>query len=171
MRPFAENDGAAVYQYWKSDPGWERFNTSVPSGFTHKDASRFVADMCARDRDEKPNWALVHNNVVVGVASLSFDDEHRTALLGYGIHSDLRGRGLCAEATRRVLDCAFSGYPELHTVRAHTDADNGASIRVLQKLGFSEERDSGDKASDGRPTRHGTTFRLLRAEWGVQDGA
>ena len=168
MRPFLEGDGTAVYTYWKSDPGWERFNVSVPSGFTENDADRFVAEMRARDRREKPSWAMVHDNIVVGVASLSFKQDHQTAILGYGICSDLRGRGLCNEAARRILDCAFAAYSELHTIRAHTDAANSASIRVLQKLGFSEEHTSGDSPSDDGKSLREATFRLLRTEWEAQ---
>ena len=138
MRPFEEGDGAAVYAYWKSDPGWEKYNASVPPGFTLQDANDFVEDMCSRDRMSRPNWALVHEDIVVGVVSLSFDGDHCTALLGFGIHAELRGRGLTAEVVARVLDGAFAEYPNLQTVQARTDAKNMASIRVLRKLGFSK---------------------------------
>ena len=81
MRPFAPGDGAAVYAYWRSDPGWERFNTSVPSGFTEKDANDFVAEMCCRRRSDQPHWALVHDNIAVGVVSLTFEEGHKAAIV------------------------------------------------------------------------------------------
>jgi RimJ/RimL family protein N-acetyltransferase len=135
LRPFEETDAAAVYAYWKSDPGWEKYNASVPSGFTQRDASDFIEEMRSRDRMNQPTWAVVHKRIVVGVVSLSLDEEFHSALLGYGIHAELRGRGLTAESVRRVLDAAFAEYPNLRTIKARTDARNLASIRVLEKLG------------------------------------
>ena len=121
MRPFVADDGAAVYAYWKSDPGWERFNESVRRGFSlDRMPASFVLEMSGRDRSSQPNWALVHDHSVVGVVSLSFAIDRTVASVGYGIHADLRGRGLCAEAVMKALDCAFSDYPELGEIRAFT---------------------------------------------------
>ena len=161
LRPFIDGDGPAVYAYWKSDPGWERFNTSVPSDFGERDAGNFVTDMRRRNWRMQPGWALIHDEVVVGVVSLSFLDGHETATVGYGIHAALRGRGLCREAVTKVLDSAFAAYPELQEVCAHTDAENSASIRVLRKLGFSERC----AISEDAHSAAGVTYGLLRAEW------
>lgn len=142
LRPFVYGDGLSVYRYWQSDSGWVRFNQSVPSKFTECDASDFVAEMASRDRNQQPNWALVHQHTVVGVVSLSFDNGHRTATVGYGIHAGLRGRGFCAEAVRLVMESAFAEYAELEQICAFTDQENSASIRVLEKLGFREKADA-----------------------------
>ena len=155
LRPFSSEDGSAVYAYWKSDPGWEKFNESVP-GFTESDASAFVAEMSHRDRGVQPNWAIVHDDGVVGVVSLNFDTGRKSASVGYGIHSRLRGRSLCVEAVEMVMACAFLEHPELDLINAFTDSRNSASIRVLKKLGFSEcsnERESG------------STFCITRSDW------
>ncbi len=156
LRPFSAEDGSAVYAYWKSDPGWERFNISVPSGFTESDADDFVSAMCGRDRSEQPNWAIVHDDRVVGVVSLNFEAGHGTGSIGYGIHADLRGRGLCVEAATAALDSAFATYPALNEIRAYTHKDNHPSVRVVKKMGFIEETGGND---DGR------TFCLLRSAW------
>ncbi len=142
LRPFVPGDGNSVYSYWKSDSGWVRFNESVPSDFTERDASDFVAEMAGRDRNLQPNWALVHQDRVVGIVSLSFDNDHRTATVGYGIHAGLRGRGFCAEAVRLVMENAFAEYGELEQIGAFTDQENSASMRVLEKLGFRENADT-----------------------------
>ncbi|MEM8766091.1 MAG: GNAT family N-acetyltransferase [Pseudomonadota bacterium] len=155
LRPFALSDGPAVYEYWKSDPGWEKFNASVPTGFTASDADAWVVEMICRDRQYQPSWAILHERGVVGVVSLSFENGRRSASLGYGIHADLRGRGLCGEAIDKVLECAFSEDLDLQ-VYAHTDPGNSASIRVLKKMGFSEESAADDA---------GATFCLSRASW------
>lgn len=139
LRPFSAGDAGAVLAYWKSDPAWEQFNASIPSGFVESDAAKFVADMGERDRGDRPNWAIVHEGSVVGVVSLTFEQDRRVAVIGYGVHGDLRGRGLSVEAASTVIREAFVCYPELMRIRAHTDAKNQSSMRVLEKLSFVQE--------------------------------
>ncbi len=165
MRPFLEDDAAAVLAYWKSDPGWERFNASVPSEFTMNDANVFVSEMCARSRKDRPSWAVVHRGLVVGVVSLSFEQDYRITVIGYGVHGDLRGRGLAVEAAQTVIDQAFARYAQLQKIRAHTDPENTASIRVLEKLGFLREGTlRKNQFVKGRLCDE-AVFGLLRGEW------
>ena len=139
LRPFDPTDAGDVFAYWSSDPSWERFNASVPEDFTLADAEDFVERMRERDRRAAPNWALVNEGKVMGVVSLVFEENQQIAVLGYGIHSDLRGRGLTLEAVSAVIDLAFEHHGSLQRIRAHTDPENLASRRVLEKLGFTHE--------------------------------
>lgn len=165
LRPFSADDSAAVLAYWKSDPGWERFNASVPANFTESDAAQFVAEMLERDRLHRPNWAIVHDGAVVGVVSLTFEQDRRIAVIGYGVHADLRGRGLSVEAASKVIDEAFSGHPKLARLRAHTNAENKPSMRVLEKLGFIQEGIlRKNQFVKGRLSDE-AIYGLLRAEW------
>ena len=139
LRPFTQNDANAVFDYWNSDPSWARFNNSVPDDFSESDAEKWVAEMMARVREDRPNWAVIFDGKVVGVVSLSFEQGHRIAVIGYGIHGDLRGRGMSVEAAKTAIDQAFRSYPQLGKIRAHTDAQNASSMKVLEKLNFSCE--------------------------------
>jgi RimJ/RimL family protein N-acetyltransferase len=165
LRPFSVADAHAVFSYWQSDPGWERYNASVPSDFSERDAQAFVTEVCARSREDSASWAVVHRETVVGIVSMTFEQNHRIAVIGYGIHGDLRGRGLSAEAARVVLEHAFAAYPQLRRVRAHTDADNSASIGVLMKLGFSREGTLRRNQFVKNEFRDEVVFGLLREEW------
>ena len=160
LRPFSGEDGRAVYAFWSSDPGWARFNESVPDDFDDGDADDFVRTMMARDRTEAPGWALVHGERVVGVVGLSFAEDRCSAVLGFGIHAELRGRGFCGEAAACVLDAAFAAERSLDVVLARTDRRNRPSMRVLEKLGFAEEREPS-----------GALFRLTRASWRPLDAS
>jgi RimJ/RimL family protein N-acetyltransferase len=170
LRPFSEDDADAVFAYWISDSDWERFNASVPASFTLSDAENFVVEMCARSRDMQPNWAIVHQNVVAGIVSLIFEEHQRIATIGYGIHGDFRGRGFVAEAARTIIDLAFGKHVELGKIRAHTDAQNIASIRVLEKLGFSKEGTLRKNQYVKNELRDEVICGLLREDW-VQRGA
>ncbi|MEM1433861.1 MAG: GNAT family N-acetyltransferase [Pseudomonadota bacterium] len=163
LRPFAAGDGAAVFQYWGSDPGWARFNASVPSNFTEADANSFVAELRSRSRADQPHWALVYHGDVVGVVSLTFDEARETATVGYGIHGALKGRGLCAEAVAAIVDLAFTTYPELKRINARTDSRNRPSQRVLEKLGFSRASARGIDLRGDRQGPHEALFCLARS--------
>ena len=139
LRPFSRADGTAVFDYWSSDPDWPGFNQSVPAGFSETEAEKFVAELISRDRETEPSWAVMLDGKVVGVVSLKFEQSHRVAVIGYGIHGSIRGRGLSGEASRAVIDAAFASYAGLRRIRAHTDARNLSSMRVLEKLGFVQE--------------------------------
>ena len=95
--------------------------------------------MCNRDRRRSPSWAILHQGSVVGVVSLTFEQTDSVAVIGYGVHGALRGQGLSVEAVSAVIDQAFEHHKELEKIRAHTDAENRPSIRVLEKLGFAHE--------------------------------
>ena len=139
LRPIKADDASAVLDYWQSDPSWQRYNASVPKDFHLADAEDFVTTMRNRDRRSAPSWALVHQGIVVGIVSLTLEQDYRIAVIGYGVHGDLRGQGLSVEAAFAVIDQAFEHHAELKKIRAHTDAENLPSVRVLEKLGFSHE--------------------------------
>ncbi len=139
LRPFTRADGSAVFDYWNSDPNWARFNDTVPAEYTETDAEKFVAELMSRDRESQPNWAVTLGGKVIGVVSLKFEQSHRIAAIGYGVHGAVRGQGLSCEAAKAVVEAAFGTYPRLWKIRAHTDAKNVASMRVLEKLGFLRE--------------------------------
>ena len=77
--------------------------------------------------------------------------DNRAGFLGYCLHSDVWGRGYATEASLTLLRLGF-GQLDLHRIATTCDVDNGASARVLEKIGMQRE---------GR-LRHST---LLRGEW------
>jgi RimJ/RimL family protein N-acetyltransferase len=58
--------------------------------------------------------------------------------LGYEVAPAHRGRGLATEATERLLDEAFADS-SVDAVIAHTLAEPGPSVRVLEKAGFTHD--------------------------------
>jgi len=163
LRPFASSDAAAVFAY-SSDAPWAKYQTT-PHPYSEAEAERFVADLILRDRSMKPCWAITSDAEVIGIVSLAFDADHRIVVLGYGIQTLHWGKGLVGEAVSVVLDQSFECYPILSKVRAHTDARNGGSIRVLTKLGFSHEGTlRANQFSKGEYVDE-AIYGLLRPEW------
>jgi len=62
----------------------------------------------------------------------------QNAYLGYWIDKDQQGRGLMTEAVRAATAFAFTAVG-LHRVQAAVMPRNGASLRVLEKVGYRRE--------------------------------
>jgi ribosomal-protein-alanine N-acetyltransferase len=62
----------------------------------------------------------------------------QNAYLGYWIDKDEQGRGLMTDAVRAATAFAFSAAG-LHRVQAAVMPRNGASLRVLEKIGYRRE--------------------------------
>ena len=75
------------------------------------------------------------------VADICFkgEPENGRIAIGYGTYTEFQGKGYMTEAVKLLCDYAFSSFPII-AVTAETDADNIASIKVLQKNGFISKR-------------------------------
>jgi len=105
--------------------------TRVPWPYSEADAERFLTQPAAPMR---PNFliCLRDSNQLVGGIGLSGENE---AELGYWIARAHWGQGYATEAGQAVMALADSSL-RLPRVQARRALDNGASARVLRKLGF-----------------------------------
>jgi RimJ/RimL family protein N-acetyltransferase len=105
----------------------------VPHPYTQKDFCFFMEHVVPSE----PTWAIVmrQSDDLVGVIGLVPHCESRSAELGYYMGRRHWGQGLATEAAQAIVRMALEsmGYAKL-TSRYH--ADNPASGRVLEKLGF-----------------------------------
>jgi RimJ/RimL family protein N-acetyltransferase len=65
--------------------------------------------------------------------------EGTEGLIGYIVHPDFAGRGVASDLARGLLAAAF-GHLGLRRVTAGCNADNLASVRVLEKAGMRREQ-------------------------------
>jgi RimJ/RimL family protein N-acetyltransferase len=75
---------------------------------------------------------------LIGGIGLEVKKKHNTAELGYWIGKPYWGKGYCTEAVGAMVEFGFTTLC-LRKVFAEHFADNPASGRVLEKLGFSYE--------------------------------
>ena len=80
-------------------------------------------------------FRILHHGVEVGHLSFKIGDTEHIRLVaghvGYGIFPPFRGQGLAAQACRALAPFARQHFGELILT---ADPDNGASIRVFEKL-------------------------------------
>lgn len=80
-------------------------------------------------------WLLERDGEAVGFAGFHvFEEMGPAPQLLYALSGTHSGRGLATEAARALV--AFARARGLGRIEAAVDAPNGASIRVLEKLGF-----------------------------------
>ncbi len=80
------------------------------------------------------------DDAMVGVINLSqiFYGPLKSAYLGYALFAGFTGQGYATDAIRLIVRFAFS-HLKLHRIEANIQPDNAASIRVVERLGFSKE--------------------------------
>ena len=90
-------------------------------------------------------WVIeLHDGTNIGGLCFKGLNADGVAEIGYGISEEYQCRGYAAEAVKGVCSWAFRN-PDVKSVEAETDAENGASIRVLEKNGFIADGKFGDE--------------------------
>jgi ribosomal-protein-alanine N-acetyltransferase len=88
------------------------------------------------------NWAqrlrLAPEPTYVGTVQATVCGD-ATALLAYELGTAFRGHGYATESCARVIELLFDGY-SVTRVLADVDTRNRASIRLLERLGFTRGR-------------------------------
>jgi [ribosomal protein S5]-alanine N-acetyltransferase len=164
LRAYRFEDVSDVLAY-ADDEEWGRYLEVVPYPYKRNDAERFLARQVLLNRIEHASWAVIYEGAVVGGINIRFWFDHVLGEMGWSISRSLWNRGLMTEAGKAVLDAAFSTYPSLRRVRAVADARNGASHRVMEKLGMTRE----GTLRQNRLVKGGLIddvwFGILRPEW------
>lgn len=101
----------------------------------------------------------------LGDVSLApIDDRRGWANLGYWIHPDRQGEGYATEAARLAVTHGFDEL-RLHRISATILAQNVASKRVVEKLGFVHEGTKRDDAFLDGAYADREVYAVLRDEW------
>jgi RimJ/RimL family protein N-acetyltransferase len=166
LRPVADTDADALYalqssesvlRYWDAPP-WQGRDR----------ATRFIA-ACRQMADEGTGARLMIERAAdgsfLGWCSVSrWNPDYRSAALGYCLAEAAWGHGYATEAARALLQWAFETL-DLNRVQAEADTRNGASARVLEKLGFVHEGTLREDCVVNGDVSDSWVYGLLRREW------
>lgn len=110
-------------------------------------------------------WGIQMEPGIVGTVTLaSIDRRHRRAELGFALARAFWGRGLILRALPAVIQFAFERLG-LHRIEADADPRNGASMRVLERLGFQREGLLRERYFQLGEVQDAVVFGLLRRDW------
>lgn len=138
LRRFTPAD-AEQFAAYRSDPAVARFQSwdaPVPLEEARQTVERF-----AEGDPEEPGWfqyAVDLDGVLIGDLGLNLSENLMQADLGFTLATPYQGQGYASEAVRGLLHHLFVDR-ELHRVSAEADARNTASVRLLERVGFTRE--------------------------------
>lgn len=175
VRSFCKPDLEAFLAY-RNDPEVYRFQGwKIP--FMRVDGEKFIEKMGDAVPGTPGEWLQLAielkeptqpggQSLVGDVAFHITRSNPRMAYLGYTLARCAWGKGYASEAVSRLLDFLFAEL-KLHRVVADCDVENGASSRLLERLGFRREGHFIDSFWLEREETWGSEYMyaLLEREW------
>lgn len=137
LRAHRESDLPRIVEFAR-DPR-SRAGVPLPSPYGMEQAQEFLDEVCAtwESGTRLGAWAIEVDGSWAGSINLH-PRADGTAELGYGVHPDVRGRGVTTAAARLLVAHAFDDLG-LRTVVWRAAQGNWASRRVVWALGFTHD--------------------------------
>jgi ribosomal-protein-alanine N-acetyltransferase len=138
LRKVRLSDAPAMFATFESDPRVTRFLV-MPTQATIGDAERHAVERVAEWNDDR-RWTYAITLTAAGddqaVGRIALKNNPEGVSVGYALAYRLFGRGIASEAVQALcpIGHALSDY-----FFARVDAENAASIRVLEKCGFEQQ--------------------------------
>lgn len=138
LRPWQSGDEDSLVRYANNRNIWINLRDLFPHPYTRQDAGFWVR--YAQISQIEKNFAVVVGSEAVGSISLKpqSDIYHRSAEIGFWLGEEHWGKGIMTEAVLSVCEFGFSTL-DLIRIYAHVLEWNSASMRVLEKCGFTQE--------------------------------
>ena len=138
-RPPRPEDALAVLASYAGDPevtrylSWRAYERAEP-------LTAFLGDCAAHwERgDGHLAWLLSFKGTATPIGSCGVTLEPGKAMFGYVLARNFWGRGLAAEALTFLVDWSLA-QPGIFRAWAYCDAENPASVRVMEKAGMVRE--------------------------------
>jgi RimJ/RimL family protein N-acetyltransferase len=139
LRPLASTDAAAIARHANDRELWRNMRDALPHPYSEGDG-RFFIEHVAHTNSLTDNFGVEYEGEVVGCIGLirQVDVYRRRAELGYWLGRRVWGRGLATRAVSAMANYATGCY-DLVRLEARVFAWNQASMRVLEKAGFTRE--------------------------------
>ncbi|WP_237059286.1 GNAT family N-acetyltransferase [Microbulbifer sediminum] len=110
-------------------------------------------------------WGLDVEGQLVGTCTLAaIDRANGHGEIGFALARAYRGQGIMARAVRALLEFAF-GPLGMHRVEADVDPRNTASIRLLERQGFTREGLLRERYREEGGFQDALIYGLLRRDW------
>ena len=168
LRPLRPDDLDAVHAF-DSLPGVVRYLYFEPRDreASRINLERMIGQHAIRAPGDRLSLAveLVASGELIGDVILEWSaNEHLQGEIGYVLHPDHHGHGYATEAARELLRMGFE-ILGLHRIFARCDARNGASARVMERLGMHREGHFLENEYIKDEWTDEFTYALLGQEW------
>ena len=137
LRQFTSEDENEIF-FMRSDEEMNKY-TGITKASSLDDARKHIEKINNNIRNnESIMWgiALKDNNKLIGSICLwNIEVEKNQAEIGYVLMPAFQGKGIMQEAVTCIIDHGFNAM-QLDTITADLEADNTASIKLLERTGF-----------------------------------
>ena len=162
LRPFKENDAIDVFECWESDPDVAKYMFWTSHNDIEKTKEWIAFEL---GQIEKPDWfrfalELKDTNELIGTALIYYEKEVECWEIGYNLGKKYWGKGYTTEAMRTVINFAKAEL-NLTQIVGRYAKENPASGKVMDKLGFTCEKDILYECNNGTVLREGIQCRLI----------
>ena len=156
-------DEAALVRHANNWNVWINLRDSFPHPYTEADAKAWVASV--KDQDSVTSFAIVSAGEAIGGIGLTLlsDVARRSAELSYWLGEPYWGRGIATKAVDAIAHYAFATF-DLVRLEAGVLEWNLASVRVLEKVGFTLESRVRKGATEDGKTIDYFLYALVRDE-------
>ena len=165
LRETAAHDVEGIFAL-ESDPVAMRY-WSKPPMRDIAEAQAAVERAMGFFADGNLRWAITRpgeDRLLGHVSLFSFSEQNGRAEIGYGLARAHWGQGFMHEALTAVVDYAF-GTLGLRRIEADTHPGNQASLRALERLGFTREGLLRERWQVGEEISDSAVLGLLAREW------
>ncbi|KAK0745865.1 acyl-CoA N-acyltransferase [Schizothecium vesticola] len=177
LRPFHLSDAPALAIIANNPRVAYNLTSTYPSPYTLDNAHYW----CRTANAASPplNYAIIETSTSALIGSVGFTraahpDKRRALTLGYWLGEAWWGQGLMAEAVSAVVGWAFetwdAGDDRLERVEGCAYARNGASAKVLEKVGFLFEGRKRAAETKGGEVLDLMMYGVTRGDWEARRG-
>jgi len=138
VRSWHLKDVESIVRYANNRKIWLNLRDRFPHPYTRADAQNWV--QIALSAKPETSFAIDLSGQAVGSIGfeLGADVERFSAEVGYWLGEEFWGQGICTLALKIATKYAMETYP-LNRIFAVPFSENLASIRVLEKAGYTKE--------------------------------
>lgn len=143
----------------------DNLRDGLPYPYTEQDGTDYISAMLSADENETFAFAITADGKVIGSIGVfrQGNIHRRTAEMGYYIAEEYWGRGIAAEAVKRICEYVFENS-DIIRICAEPFSHNIASCRVLEKAGFQYEGTLRNNAVKNGRVIDMKMYSLLKAE-------
>lgn len=138
VRSFLPDDVGAIVRYANDREVWLNLRDLFPHPYEPHHAERWLRDV--RSKQPETAFAIASEDGLIGGIGLHIqtDVQCRSAELGYWLGTAFWGRGIATAAVGAVTRWGFE-HLDIDRIFASVFGWNSASVRVLEKSGFTYE--------------------------------
>jgi ribosomal-protein-alanine N-acetyltransferase len=161
LRPLQQGDARAVFEAWESDPKVARYMFWTSHNDINKSFEWVNEEISKISADDWYRWVFITKNAgeLVGTGLLYLEAEYDKFEVSYNLSRKAWGMGYTTEAMREILRFAKEELGIKEIMGRHAK-ENPASGKVLEKLGFTYNKDIPYECNRGQNIYVGKEYRL-----------